>query len=135
MVLMLFAVSLLTSGVAGGQVLVIVMEGVTESLLSHVPTPAMDALASQGVIVSLKPEFPASLLPSLAAMMTGQHTEVTGILDSDVSDGQGGILTYSKDPEFWSETYNLTDIKVGHVSNYLYKGKAILLYLRSLITE
>ena len=135
MVLMLFAVSLLTSGVAGGQVLVIVMEGVTESLLSHVPTPAMDALASQGVIVSLKPEFPASLLPSLAAMMTGQHTEVTGILDTEVSDGQGGILTYSKDPEFWSETYNLTDIKVGHVSNYLYKGKAILLYLRSLITE
>ena len=120
MVLMLFAVSLLTSGVAGGQVLVIVMEGVTESLLSHVPTPAMDALASQGVIVSLKPEFPASLLPSLAAMMTGQHTEVTGILDTDVSDGQGGILTYSKDPEFWSETYNLTDIKVGHLSNYLY---------------
>ena len=135
MVLMLFVVSLLTSSVTGGQVLVIVMEGVTESLLSHVPTPAMDALASQGVIVSLKPEFPASLLPSLAAMMTGQHTEVTGILDTEVSDGQGGILTYSKDPEFWSETYNLTDIKVGHVSNYLYKGKAILLYLRSLITE
>ena len=114
MVPMLFAVSLLTSSVAGGQVLVIVMEGVTESLLSHVPTPAMDALASQGVMVSLKPEFPASLLPSLAAMMTGQHTELTGILDTEVSDGQGGILTYSKDPEFWSETYNLTDIKVGH---------------------
>ena len=122
MVPMLFAVSLLTSSVAGGQVLVIVMEGVTESLLSHVPTPAMDALASQGVMVSLKPEFPASLLPSLAAMMTGQHTELTGILDTEVSDGQGGILTYSKDPEFWSENYNLTDIKVGHFSNYLYKS-------------
>ena len=122
MVPMLFAVSLLTSSVAGGQVLVIVMEGVTESLLSHVPTPAMDALASQGVMVSLKPEFPSSLLPSLAAMMTGQHTELTGILDTEVSDGQGGILTYSKDPEFWSETYNLTDIKVGHFSNYLYKS-------------
>lgn len=120
MVLMLFVVSLLTSGVAGGQVLVIVMEGVTESLLSHVPTPAIDALASQGVLVSLKPEFPASLLPSLAAMMTGQHTEVTGILDTEVSDGQGGILTYSKDPEFWSETYNLTDIKVSH---YIYSFK------------
>ena len=123
MVLMLFVVSLLTSGVAGGRVLVIVMEGVTESLLSHVPTPAMDALASQGVLVSLKPEFPASLLPSLAAMMTGQHTEVTGILDTEVSDGQGGILTYSKDPEFWSETYNnLTDIKVSHYI-YSFKGK------------
>ena len=123
MVLMLFVVSLLTSGVAGGQVLVIVMEGVTESLLSHVPTPAMDALASQGVLVGLKPEFPASLLPSLAAMMTGQHTEVTGILDTEVSDGQGGILTYNKDPEFWSETYNnLTDIKVSHYI-YSFGGK------------
>ena len=112
MLLMMAAVSLLASSVAGGQVLMIVMEGVTESLLSHVPTPAIDALASEGVLVSLKPEFPSSLLPSLAAMMTGQHTEVTGILDTDVSDGQGGLLSYNKDPEFWRGTYNLTDIKV-----------------------
>ena len=111
------AVFLLASVVVGGQVLLIVMEGVTESLLSHVPTPAMDALASEGVLVSLKPEFPSSLLPSLAAMMTGRHSEVTGILDTEVSDGQGGLLSYDRDPEFWRGTHNPTDIKVRSFSS------------------
>ena len=43
-------IPLLASCVTGAQVLLIVTEGLTESLLSHVPTPAVDALASQAGI-------------------------------------------------------------------------------------
>ena len=95
---------------SGGRVILIVTEGLTESLISRVPTPAIDALMSQGTIASLKPEFPSETLPTLAAMVTGQHSEVTGVLDRQVQDPAGNILHANSDPEFWQYNQNLTTI-------------------------
>ena len=97
---------------AGGRVILLVAEGLTEALLATSPTPAMDALAAQGAVASLKPEFPASLVASLQAMVTGQHGDTTGVIDTEVSDGQGGVLTFDKDAEFWQYAPNITTIAV-----------------------
>ena len=98
---------------SGAKVVLLVTEGLTESLLSRVPTPAIDALISQGTLASLKPEFPAETLPTLAALVTGQHTEMTGVLDRDVQDQDGNILHSASDPEFWQYDQNLTTIMVS----------------------
>ena len=87
------------------KVLLLAVEGLTPSLLSRVATPALDRLASRGslsrsswlkkkhhhhhqgkprfgasymilIITRLVPEFPSETLPTLAAIATGQHTEV-----------------------------------------------------------
>ena len=99
--------------ITGAKVILLVTEGLTESLISRVPTPALDALISQGTVASLKPEFPAETLPTLAAMVTGQHTEGTGVLDRDVQDQAGNILHSESDPEFWQYDQNLTTIMVS----------------------
>ena len=99
--------------ISGGKVILVVTEGLTESLISRVPTPAIDALMSQGTMASLKPEFPAETLPTLAALVTGQHSEVTGVLDRDVQDQAGNILHSESDPEFWQYDQNLTTIMVS----------------------
>ena len=98
--------------ITGAKVILLVTEGLTESLISRVPTPALDALISQGTVASLKPEFPAETLPTLAALVTGQHTEGTGVLDRDVQDQAGNILHSESDPEFWQYDQNLTNIMV-----------------------
>ena len=98
--------------ISGAKVILLVTEGLTESLISRVPTPAIDALISQGTLASLKPEFPAETLPTLAALVTGQHTEMTGVLDRDVQDQDGNILHSASDPEFWQYDQNLTNIMV-----------------------
>ena len=103
-------VLLTVSTVYGGRVILIVTEGMTESLLSRVPTPAIDALMSQGTVASLKPEFPSETLPTLAAMVTGQHSETTGVLDRTVQDQAGNILHSDSDPEFWQYDQNLTNV-------------------------
>ena len=95
---------------SGGRVILVVTEGLTETLLNRVPTPAIDALMSQGTIASLKPEFPSETLPTLAAMVTGQHSETTGVLDRLVQDPDGNILRANSDPEFWQYNQNLTNI-------------------------
>ena len=102
-----------SSWTSGTKVILVVTEGLTESLISRVPTPAIDALMSQGTMASLKPEFPAETLPTLTAMVTGQHTEVTGVLDRDVQDPSGNILHSASDPEFWQYDQNLTTIMVS----------------------
>ena len=99
--------------ITGAKVILLVTEGLTESLISRVPTPALDALISQGTVASLKPEFPAETLPTLAALVTGQHTEGTGVLDRDVQDQAGNILHSESDPEFWQYHQNLTNIMVS----------------------
>ena len=99
--------------ISGAKVILLVTEGLTESLISRVPSPAIDALISQGTVASLKPEFPAETLPTLSAMVTGQHTEVTGVLDRDVQDPEGNILHSASDPEFWQYDQNLTTIMVS----------------------
>jgi len=100
----------LVNFINAGKVILVVTEGLTEDLLSHVATPALDALAAKGNFASLKPEFPAETLPTLAAMMTGHHTEMTGVLDREVTDGQGGVWKYDTDPEFWNYDVNMTTI-------------------------
>ena len=45
-------------------------------------------------------------------MMTGHHTEMTGVLDREVTDGQGGVWKYDTDPEFWNYDVNMTTIWV-----------------------
>ena len=97
----------------GAKVILMVTEGLTETLISRVPTPAIDALISQGTVASLKPEFPAETLPTLTALVTGQHSEVTGVLDRDVQDQAGNILHSESDPEFWQYDQNLTTIMVS----------------------
>ena len=102
-----------SSWTSGTKVILVVTEGLTESLISRVPTPAIDALMSQGTLANLKPEFPAETLPTLTAMVTGQHTEVTEVLDRDVQDPSGNILHSASDPEFWQYDQNLTTIMVS----------------------
>jgi len=96
--------------VIGSKVILLVTEGLTESLLSKVATPAIDALVTQGAVAGFKPEFPSSLLPSLQAMVTGQHSERTGVIDREVVDENGELLHYDTDPEFWNYNPNLTAI-------------------------
>ena len=102
----------LTGFVIGSKVILIVTEGLTESLLSKVATPAIDALVTQGAVAGFKPEFPSNLLPSLQAMVTGQHTEMTGAIDREVLDENGDVLHYDTDLEFWNYNPNLTAIWV-----------------------
>ena len=52
-------------GVAGNRVLFLVLEGLTDDLLDRIATPALDAVASAGHRLKLKPEFPAETLPTL----------------------------------------------------------------------
>lgn len=95
------------------QALLLVLEGITQDLLDRVPTPALDRLIATGQLARLRPEFPAETLPTLQAMVTGQHSEVTGVLGEEVWGGAGQRLTASQDPEFWSAAPNLTTIWVG----------------------
>ena len=102
----------------GAKVILMVTEGLTETLISRVPTPAIDALIRQGTVASLKPEFPAETLPTLTALVTGQHSEVTGVLDRDVQDQAGNILHSESDPEFWQYDQNITTIMVSFICDY-----------------
>ena len=111
----LFCVNLMRF-VLGGKVILIVTEGLTETLLSKVATPAIDALVTQGAVAGFKPEFPSNLLPSLQAMVTGQHSEMTGVIDREVVDENGEVLHYDTDPEFWNYNPNLTAIWVKYNS-------------------
>ena len=98
----------------GDKVLFLVVEGVTESLIGRVATPAIDALIAKGAIAGLKPEFPAETLPTLHSMMTGQHTEVTGVLDLEVRGSSAGqVLRFDEDAEFWNYSNNLTTVWVS----------------------
>ena len=98
--------------VHSSKVILIVTEGLTENLLNNVATPAIDSLVTKGTVASLRPEFPAELLPTLQAMMTGQHSEVTGVIDEVVTDGDSGLLHFDRDPEYWNYAPNLTTIWV-----------------------
>ena len=99
---------------ATNKVLFLVLEGLTEALIGRVATPAIDALIAKGAIAGLKPEFPSETLPTLHSMMTGQHTEVTGILDLEVrGPTPGQILHFDEDEEYWNYSKNLTTIWVG----------------------
>lgn len=91
----------------GEKVLLLAVEGLTASLLGRVATPALDALVAKGSLSRLQPEFPSETLPTLAAIATGQHTEVTGVLDREVLGEEGGKLTDSS-PEYWTQSPNLT---------------------------
>jgi len=96
---------------AGNKVLFLVLEGLTEALIGRVATPAIDALIAKGAIAGLKPEFPSETLPTLHSMMTGQHTEVTGILDLEVrGPTRGQIFHFDEDEEYWNYSKNLTTI-------------------------
>eukprot|EP00090_Calanus_glacialis_P045876 TRINITY_DN8762_c0_g1_i2.p1 TRINITY_DN8762_c0_g1~~TRINITY_DN8762_c0_g1_i2.p1 ORF type:complete len:580 (+),score=132.33 TRINITY_DN8762_c0_g1_i2:291-2030(+) len=95
----------------GNKVLFLVVEGLTESLIGRIATPAIDALIAKGAIAGLKPEFPAETLPTLHSMMTGQHTEVTGILDMEVRGSSADqVLRFNEDAEFWNYSNNLTTV-------------------------
>jgi len=99
------------STMTGNKVLFLVLEGLTEALIGRVATPAIDALIAKGAIAGLKPEFPSETLPTLHSMMTGQHTEVTGILDLEVrGPTPGQIFHFDEDEEYWNYSKNLTTI-------------------------
>jgi len=101
----------MTSSMATNKVLFLVLEGLTEALIGRVATPAIDALIAKGAIAGLKPEFPSETLPTLHSMMTGQHTEVTGILDLEVrGPTPGQILHFDEDEEYWNYSKNLTTV-------------------------
>eukprot|EP00092_Neocalanus_flemingeri_P014747 GFUD01015914.1.p1 GENE.GFUD01015914.1~~GFUD01015914.1.p1 ORF type:complete len:583 (-),score=126.96 GFUD01015914.1:125-1873(-) len=98
--------------VDGNKVLFLVVEGLTEALIGRIATPALDALIAKGTIAGLKPEFPSETLPTLQAMVTGQHTEVTGILDQEVRGHEANqILRFDdEDAEYWNYSRNLTTV-------------------------
>ena len=48
-----------------GRVVLLVLEGMTERLMSAIPTPALDAVLATGAFFPLQPEFPADTLPTL----------------------------------------------------------------------
>ena len=93
------------------KVVFLVLEGLTENLMEHIPTPALDGVASNGVVFPLKPEFPAESLPTFQAMMTGQHTEMTGVQGSEVY--SNGLKLTPKDFEFWLYNSNISTIAVS----------------------
>ena len=100
--------------IEGNRVLFLVLEGLTENLLGRVETPSLDALISKGAIAGLKPEFPSETLPTLQAMVTGQHTEVTGILDLEVrGTSPDQVLRFDQDAEYWNYSKNLTTVWVS----------------------
>jgi len=101
----------LGSGVSCNKVLFLVVEGLTEALIGRIATPAIDALIAKGAIAGLKPEFPSETFPTLHSMMTGQHTEVTGILDLEVRGPTSEQVFHSdEDAEFWNYSTNITTI-------------------------
>ena len=100
--------------IEGNKVLFLVVEGITESLIGRIATPALDALIAKGSIAGLKPEFPSETLPTLQAMVTGQHAEVTGILDLEVRGPSADQpLQFDEDAEYWNYSNNLTTIWVS----------------------
>ena len=102
------------SNIQGNKVLFLVVEGLTERLIGQIATPAIDALIAKGAIAGLKPEFPSETLPTLHSMMTGQHTEVTGILDLEVRGSSADqVLRFDEDAEFWNYSDNLTTVWVS----------------------
>jgi len=99
------------TSIEGSKVIFMVVEGLTESLIGRIATPAIDALIAKGAIAGLKPEFPSETLPTLYSMMTGQHTEVTGILDLEVRGSSSDqVLHFDEDAEYWNYSNNLTTI-------------------------
>ena len=94
-----------------GLVLVLVVEGLTDGLLSRVATPALDSLIATGVMFNLEPEFPAETLPTIQSMVTGQHTEMHGVIDTEVEEG-GETITY-KQKNFWNYNPNISAIWVS----------------------
>ena len=50
-----------------GRVVFLVLEGLTDSLMTRIPTPALDKVIAAGALFPLKPEFPAETLPTLQA--------------------------------------------------------------------
>merc|ERR1711892_1577716 len=60
-----------------------------------------DLLHSKGSSRKLRPEFPSSLLPSLSAMVTGQHSERTGVLGEEVRDIATGGVLHPDMQQFW----------------------------------
>ena len=102
------------TSIEGSKVIFMVVEGLTESLIGRIATPAIDALITKGAIAGLKPEFPSETLPTLYSMMTGQHTEVTGILDLEVRGSSSDqVLHFDEDAEYWNYSNNLTTIWVS----------------------
>ena len=101
----------------GGKVVFLVLEGLTPTLLERVPTPALDAVAGRGAEFRLKPEFPAESLPTLQAMMTGQHSEMTGVLGQEVY--SYGDRLQPTDMEFWMYNENISTIAVSKRSRDL----------------
>jgi len=109
--LVLYFIICTGSIIEGNKVLFLVVEGLTESLLGRVATPSLDALIAKGAIAGLKPEFPSETLPTLQAMVTGQHTEVTGILDLEVrGTSPDQVLRFDQDAEYWNYSNNLTTV-------------------------
>lgn len=88
--------------------LVVVVEGLTDSLLSRVATPALDSLIATGVMFNLEPEFPAETLPTIQSIVTGKHTEIHGVIDTEVEEG-GGTLTY-READFWNYNPNISTL-------------------------
>lgn len=91
-----------------GLVLVLVVEGLTDGLLSRVATPAIDSLIATGVMLNLEPEFPAETLPTIQSMVTGKHSEQHGVIDTEVEEA-GETVTY-KQGEFWNYNPNISTI-------------------------
>ena len=108
--LILIILSLLHA-VLSSRVLLLVLEGLTENLLRRISTPVLDTIFDNGAGFRLKPEFPAESLPTLQAMVTGQHSELTGVLGREVNDF-GKPLQYT-DMMFWNYNPNITTIAVS----------------------
>ena len=93
------------------RVLLLVLEGLTETLLRRISTPALDSIFETGAGFRMKPEFPAESLPTLQAMVTGQHSEMTGVLGKEVN-YFGKPLQYT-DMLFWNYNPNISTIAVS----------------------
>jgi len=102
-----------------GRVVFLVLEGLTDSLMTRIPTPALDKVIAAGALFPLRPEFPAETLPTLQAMLTGFHSETSGVNGDEVY--SMGHTYKPSDMQYW--LYNPNISTITELNGYVKKGR------------
>jgi predicted AlkP superfamily pyrophosphatase or phosphodiesterase len=81
------------------------LDGFRSDYLTHGKTPALAALAMEGVQAPMRPSYPSLTFPNHYTLVTGRRPDRNGIVDNTMDDPKLGHFTMetSTDPRWWNE--------------------------------
>ena len=81
------------------------LDGFRSDYLTRGKTPALAALAAEGVQAPMRPSYPSLTFPNHYTLVTGRRPDRNGIVDNTMDDPVLGHFTMEKstDPRWWNE--------------------------------